>query len=134
MVPLAIKNRILNTCDWDDGLKSKVANGCKLNLLKAILCRSDLVELRSGELIRGDIDRQQFFSGLPADSSLVRVWMVGPKDAMYVYASGQHEQNSMIGVSIAIKLHFGEVCPHDAVGGMCLLKPSEVKDVIFRVK
>jgi CheY-like chemotaxis protein len=134
MVPLAIKNRILNTCDWDNGLKDKVANGCKLNLLKAILCRSDLVELRNGELIRGDIDRQQFSSGLPADSSLVRVWMSGPKDAVYVYASGQHEQNSMIGVSIAVKLHFGEVCPHETVRGMCLLKASEVKDVIFRVK
>jgi FixJ family two-component response regulator len=134
MVPLAIKNRLLNTCDWDDGLKSKVANGCKLNLLKAVLCRSDLVELRSGELIRGDIDKQQFSVGLPADSSLVRVWMAGPKDAMYVYASGRHEPNSMIGVSIAVKLHFGEVCPHETVGGMCLLKPSEVKDVIFRVK
>jgi FixJ family two-component response regulator len=134
IVPLAIKNRILNTCDWDDGLKSQVANGCKLNLLKAILCRSDLVELRSGELIRGDIDRKQFSSGLQTDSTLVRVWMVGPKEAMYVYASGQHERNWMIGVSIAVKLHFGEVCPHETVGGMCQLKPSEVKDVIFRVK
>lgn len=134
MVPLAIKNRILNTCDWDDELKSKVANGCKLNLLKAIICRSDLVELRSGELIRGDIDRQQFSSGLRADPSLVRVWMAGPKDATYVYASGRHEQNSMIGMLIAVKLHFGEICPHETAGGMCLLKPSEVKDVIFRLK
>jgi hypothetical protein len=60
--------------------------------------------------------------------------MVGPKEAMYVYASGQHERNWMIGVSIAVKLHFGEVCPHETVGGMCQLKSSEVKDVIFRVK
>ena len=70
MVPVALKNRILNTCDWKEKLKDKVTKGCQLNLLKAVICGSDLLELRNGTLIRGDIDRRQFFSPGSADPSL----------------------------------------------------------------
>ena len=134
VVPLAIKNRILNTCDWDDKIKDKVANGCRLNLLKAVICHSDLVELRDGTLLRGDIEKKQFFQPLPADNSLVRIRMTGPKSATYVYSSGKQEQNTLMVHSIAVKLHFGEVCPSEETEGICHLNPSEIKDIVYRYK
>jgi DNA-binding response OmpR family regulator len=134
VVPLAIKNRILNTCDWDDKIKDKVANGCRLNLLKAVICHSDLVELRDGVLLRGDIDKRQFFKPLPTDNSLVRVRMTGSKDAIYVYSSGKQELNTLLVSSVGLKLHFGEVCPHEETDGLCHLNPSEIKDIIYRYK
>jgi FixJ family two-component response regulator len=134
LVPVAIKNRILETCDWDDKLKDQVANGCKLNLLKAVVCGADLLELRNGTLLRGDIDRSQFFRGLPVDASLVRVWIPSPRVVTYVYASGKRESNSLKDVSIAIKLHFGETCSSELVSGVCSVQASEVKDVVFRLK
>jgi Subtilase family len=135
MVPIGIKNRILNTCDWDDSLKDKVASGCKLNLLKAVISGSDLVELKSGgRILRGDIDRQQFFSSGPADLSLVRVWIPSPSTSSYIYASGKHEPQSMMNRPIAIKLHAGEVCPNPLANGVCTLGASDVKDIVFRVR
>jgi FixJ family two-component response regulator len=134
VVPLAIKNRILNTCDWDEKIKDKVANGCRLNLLKAVICHSDLVELRDGSLIRGDLDRRQFFKPLPPDNSLMRIRMTGPKNAIFVYSSGKQEQNLLLQSSLALKLHFGEVCPHPETEGVCRLSPAEIKDIVFRFK
>jgi subtilisin family serine protease len=136
MQPPAIKNRLLNTCDFDDKLKEQVANGCKLNLLKTIVCGSDLVELRKdGTLIRGDISsKQPLFSGLSPNSSVVRVWISDSGTALYVFSSGQRQPRSVKNKSVIIKLHDGEKCPGRTVSGACTIKISDVQDVIFRVR
>ncbi len=46
--PFDIKQRILNTCDRDKNLETRVHNGCKLNLVKAVVCHHDLLELKDG--------------------------------------------------------------------------------------
>jgi hypothetical protein len=45
--PSAVKERILATCDWDDTLREQhpVAEGCKVNMAKAIVYKTDIVEL-----------------------------------------------------------------------------------------
>jgi hypothetical protein len=136
MVPLALKHRILNTCDWDQNLKDVVENGCRLNLAKAIVCGSDLVELRKdGTLVRGDIDRQQFFSGSTADTSLVRVWIQDSSSAVYAFTSGKRDLKSLNGVkNINIKLHDGEKCPNPVKSGVCSMSTSQVRDIVFRLR
>ena len=134
LMPIGIKNRILNTCDWKDNLREKVASGCQLNLLKAVICGSDLLELRSGAVVRGDIDQGQFFSSGTVDGSLVRVWLANPATGLFVFSSGKKEQKVMKGKSIVIRLHAGEVCPHKNASKTCTFSASEVQDVVFRVK
>jgi hypothetical protein len=65
--PSAVKERILATCDWDDTLREQhpVAEGCKLNMAKAIVYKTDIVELIRDKLIppkwlRGTVKRDQF--------------------------------------------------------------------------
>jgi len=136
MVPLALKHRILNTCDWDEHLKDFVENGCTLNLAKAIVCGSDLLELRrDGTLVRGDIDKRQFFSGSTIDTSLVRVWIQDSGSAIYAYTSGRRELKSLKGVKkINFKLHDGERCPNTLESGVCSIGISELRDIVFRLR
>lgn len=134
MLPAGVKNRILNTCDMDDALKGQVARGCKLNLLKAIVTGSDLTELRNGTLLRGDIDRSQFFTEAVADSSLVRISIPTASTSTYIFLNGKHEQRQLPGHSIAIKLHPESKCPKTLISGICTLDLADVTDVVFRVR
>jgi Subtilase family len=136
MVPLALKHRILNTCDWEQSLTDSVEYGCRLNLAKAIVCGSDLLELsKDGSYVRGDIDRAQFFPGMPVDASLVRVRIEDSNSALYAYASGKREPRSLHDVNqINVKLHEGEECPNAVQSGVCSISVSEVKDIVFRLR
>jgi hypothetical protein len=135
MVPMALKHRILNTCDWDEKLKDVVENGCRLNLAKAIVCNSDLVELMGRRYLRGDIDRAQFFPGTGVNTSLVRVWVENSNSAVYVYTSGMREPKSLAHIkSVNLKLHEGEQCPNPVVSAVCTINLSQVKDIVFRLR
>jgi hypothetical protein len=135
LVPLALKHRILNTCDWDETLKEYVENGCKLNLAKAIVCGSDLVELKDATYLRGDINKAQFFHGMTSDPSLVRVWIKDSNSAVFAYASGKQEVRSLNDFNkIDVKLHEGEQCPNTVASGVCSISVSEVKDIVFRLR
>jgi subtilisin family serine protease len=134
MVPAGLKNRILNTCDMDDALKEQVARGCRLNLLKAVVTGSDLAELKNGDLMRGDIDRKQFFTEQAADASLVRISTPAASTATYIFVNGKHESRPLPTRSIAIKLHTESKCPRALANGMCILDPAEVMDMVFRVR
>jgi subtilisin family serine protease len=134
ILPLAIKNRILNTCDFEPSLEAKVANGCKLNLLKAVVRGSDLIELKANNaIVRGDVDCLQFGCGT-ADDPLIRVWMADPSKSVFIYSSGKRQQKSLAGKSVAIKPHSGETCPQAPRAGNCTIQTSDVLDVVFRLK
>jgi subtilisin family serine protease len=136
MVPLALKHRILNTCDWDESLKLFVENGCKLNLAKAIVCNSDLVELRKdSSYIRADIDRSQFFRGTQIDQSLVRVWIQDESSAIYVDTSGSRTTKPLGSIKrVDLKLRDGERCPNAVASGVCSISISEIRDIVFRLR
>jgi subtilisin family serine protease len=134
IAPAGIKNRILATCDWDYDLTDVVANGCRLNLLKAIVSRTDLVELQAdGALLRGDVEASQF--GAPDDADPVaRVWLGSAERAVIVHKSGRQEERSFEGKRIAVLLHQGESCPSTGRAALCSLSVADIKDVVFRLR
>jgi len=85
-----LKRRILETCDWDKNLEKEVANGCRLDMAKALATQVDVVELRPDPianskpaLLRGTIvgldfesaKRKKFnISGENRPSHLRRIW------------------------------------------------------------
>jgi hypothetical protein len=49
----SIKQRLLSTCDWEPSARMFVANGCELNMAKALATRTDVVELKSAPTAGG---------------------------------------------------------------------------------
>lgn len=51
----AIKRRLMASVDYDPSLKGKVSSAGRLNIAKALAVNEDVVQLNSGELVRGEL-------------------------------------------------------------------------------
>jgi subtilisin family serine protease len=143
-IPLPdVKKRILDTCDFDPSLEASVIEGCRLNMAKAVNIGSDLLETKAGGLLVGTIDATQFTVldsvtnkevMLDEDPhSILRIW-ASEDGRMKVITSGERKWVSgLTNPTVTIQLEDGEKCPNDSGGGPCLVKISDLKDVIFRL-
>jgi subtilisin family serine protease len=142
--PATIKDRILATCDWNDELKNAhlVAEGCKLNMAKATVSQTDIIELvpRSKgvvpEWLRGTVKRDQFqFNddhGQAIDpSQLERIWLSDRNGNVRVAVQGGGHKPSRLQLGkIVIALDAGEHCP--TASNPCEVDSKEVQDIVFR--
>jgi len=137
-----LKRRLLVSCDLDPSLEDAVADGCVLNVAKALALRSDLVELKTGELLRGLVDPAQLSlldpksnSPHPADSepqSLLRIWVRDDARTTVVTVSDKRPDGSFANPSIAIHLDDGSSCPYGSNLDPCVLPSTIVRDIVFR--
>jgi subtilase family protein len=141
--PSAVKERILATCDWDDALRQQhlIAEGCRLNMAKAIVSKTDIVELTAvkltqGKWLRGTIKRDQFQlkdgDGNVIDSSAIqRIWFLDGDGNVRVAVQGAgHKTAKLDANKIVIALDSGETCPTST--DPCELPAGEIRDVVFR--
>jgi subtilisin family serine protease len=139
--PSQLKERILATCEWDSKLIDVVAEGCKLNMAKAIISTTDAIELNSGGgWRRGTIDPNQFHftdvngqSVLP--SSLIRIHFQQERDgstsAKCAAKNIPHTKAVFASKTVSIDLAPGESCPAGNENP-CLINVSQIEDVVFR--
>jgi len=142
--PSEIKDRILATCDWDAKLSKQklVAEGCRLNMAKAVVSGTDLVELVAKDpavqpvWLRGNIDRTQLrvtdSRGVPIEANdIERMLIMDANGAVRVAlrAAGHHSAQ-LLSKKIVIKLQDGYLCPHSG-SGACNLDLLEIRDIVF---
>lgn len=144
--PSAIKDRILATCDWDDALKTShvVAEGCKLNMAKAIVSQTDIVELVPHDKgvppkwLRGTVKKDQFQlvddQGQTIDpQEIQRMWFSDRDGNVRVAVQGSGHKPSKLALSkIVITLDPGEQCPTGS--NPCEIDSKVVQDIVFRWK
>ena len=144
--PSAVKGRLLATCDWDETLKKEglVAEGCRLNMAKAITAKTDIVELVStdgqgrAKWLRGKVAREQFQFALRGDdggmieqTDIQRIRMVGASGRVIVaVAEGGRKNATLLSKNVCITLEPGEQCPGAA--DPCEVAFDEVRDIVFR--
>jgi hypothetical protein len=142
--PAEIKDRILATCDWDEKLSRAklIAEGCRLNMAKAVVTGTDLVELvaKNSESqpiwLRGDVDRMRLevtdAAGDAIDTTgLERMLLINTSGSVRVaMKAAGHLSGHLKSKSIFLKLRAGEICPN-AMTGPCELHAVEVRDVVF---
>ena len=124
--PATIKERILATCDWDEALRSShlVAEGCMLNMAKAIASETDIIELVSHSKgvvpiwLRGTVRKNQFKLSdeqghAIAQSQLQRIWFSDRNGNVRVAVQGGGHQSvgsSRVDLQ-ACKLEYSIVSP-----------------------
>jgi hypothetical protein len=142
--PSVVKERILATCDWDNTLKQQglVAEGCKLNMAKAIVSRTDILELISHDKLvstkwlRGTLSRAQFQlkddQGQVIDPLMIeRIWFSDRTGGVRVAVQGAgHKVAEFSSAKVVIALDPGESCP--TATNPCEVAASEVQDIVFR--
>lgn len=147
--PSQVKERILSTCDWDPALVSVVAEGCKLNMAKAITSKSDIIELnlpddtngadgpKSLRWLHGSVKTSLLQlkddSGTTVDpSKLHRIWFLDQNGRVQVaIRGGGHKKAKLSSTKVVIELEDGEQCP-GAVTTPCAVDPKQIRDVVFR--
>ena len=142
--PSEIKERILATCDWDDALRRQhlVAEGCRLNMAKALIATTDIVELSSRdeqgspEWLRGTVDRSRIRLKGPGGKAidpakLLRISFPDQsgKVRIAVQRSG-HQSATLSSPIIFVTLDPGETCPGNS--NPCQVPIGEVHDIVFR--
>jgi subtilisin family serine protease len=144
-----IKQRILDTCDWVPTLEDYVKDGCRLNVLKATLVKTDLVELKDGTILKGTIskDETSFPTTLPGSpgwkDQLERIWIKDSKElgkngnAVYVATTGRNEGDTKDTDAVRIDTNKAYPCPAATLVNSdqhkCLIRFSMVRDIVFRV-
>lgn len=142
--PVTIKNRILATCDWDEGLKTahSIAEGCKLNMAKATVSQTDIIELVPKgkgvvpQWLRGTVRRDQFQltddHGQTIDQSqLERIWFSDRNGNVRVAVQGGGHYPSKLQLGkIVVALDAGEQCPTSS--NPCEVDSKDVQDIVFR--
>jgi subtilisin family serine protease len=137
--PSQIKERILGTCEWDAKLTDVVAEGCELNMAKAIISKTDVIELNSGDWKRGRIKPDQFrldMSGKPVDpATLIRIHFVragdGSISVRFAAKNMSHATTVFVSKTVSIDLDAGETCPA-GTGKPCQIDVDQISDVVFR--
>jgi hypothetical protein len=142
--PAEIKERILATCDWDDKLSKShlVAEGCRLNMAKAVITTSDLVELYTSSAqgtptwLRGTVDstllQVEDLKGKPVDSSVIqRIWFKDRRGNVRVALRGAgHISAKLKSSKITLVLRNGDICPLTHVP--CEIDAQDVHDIVFK--
>jgi hypothetical protein len=138
--PSQIKERILSTCDWDDTLSKLVAEGCELDMAKAITSKADIVELVSGDWLYGTVRTDQLHlsdaSGNVIDASnLHRIWFSDQNGNVRVAVrGGGHAVAKLSSAKVIIEdLHDAKQCtgPNSDSREIDI---KEIKDIVFRWK
>lgn len=144
-----VKQRILESCDWDPSLDDKVRNGCRLNVAKALATTVDVIEVKptmdhgkSSALIRGTIQKgtieAQGGGKFPVDPSrpqaLRRIWFGDVDDGTFkvllrnkapVKHSLLKDPNSVIQMDSAD-------CPAEyRVQTKCTIPVNDIRDVLL---
>jgi len=139
VLPSRIKSRILSTCDWVPELEDVVVDGCRLNMAKAVVATTDIVELKGGSWIRGTIEKKQFHLH-PAGASnqtlspetLERIFLKDANGAVQVGVRGSSRQEAtMDEKSIRIDLPVGEACAGRG-DRSCVIDVDQISDIVFR--
>jgi subtilisin family serine protease len=132
-----VHQRIVDTCDWMPELKPFVRDGCRLNIQKAVIANSDLIELKSGPILKGTVSSAQIPlpqpSTAPADPKYERVWFDDSGEITIVTKSGRFKRSGLTAASITIDLENAQDCPVPANSNSCSLPPSTIRDIVFRV-
>lgn len=137
--PSETKERILDTCDWDEGLKNQhlIAEGCKLNMAKAVISETDVVELTTGEWQRGIVKRDEIeltdAAGSKIDpSTVVRIWFTDHAGNVRVaIKGGGHKDAKLSSTKLHVNLRTNDKCLTGATNP-CEIDTNKAHDVIFR--
>jgi subtilisin family serine protease len=135
--PRRLKERILNTCDLNQKLDQKIANGCNLNMAAAVVENYDVVELTTGEWKRGTVSKANFPTTDNDGTSLNpdnvdRLWIQdGSGLARASIKDLGFKALRLTSPSIRIELKPGESCPTSGATP-CEIAVKDVKDVILR--
>ena len=132
-----IHHRIVDTCDWVPEFKPFIHDGCKLNIQKAITSNVDLLELKSGLLLKGTVapaqisipDSSQGANG----SKYERAWFGDDGQLIIVTTNGRFTKPVSGMQSIMIKMTQPADCAFQVTGDMCAIPVSMIRDIIFRV-
>jgi Subtilase family len=126
-----IHQRIVDTCDWVPDLKAYVRDGCRLNIQKATIINTDLVELKTGVTLKGTVSPAQL--SVPGDAGLThkveRVWFDDSGHMTIVATDGRYPGTAS---SITISLANPSLCVGKATTGSCVIPASLIRDVVFR--
>jgi hypothetical protein len=142
--PSEIKERILATCDWDDSLRRQhlVAEGCRLNMAKAIVATTDIVELSSqntqdpprwlrGLVERGSIQLKTVAGKVVDPATIQRIFFPDHSGTVRIaIQGGGHRSATLLSSNILVTLDAGETCPRNS--DPCQLRTNELQDIVFR--
>jgi len=126
-----IHQRILDTCDWVPELTVYVHDGCRLNIQKATVVNTDLIELRTGVILKGTVSQEGI--SVPGASGsghkLERIWFTDADHMTIVATDGRYPTAAS---AVTIKLANPSLCVGKTTAGSCVVPSSAIKDVIFR--
>jgi subtilisin family serine protease len=143
--PSQVKERILATCDWADALKDFVAEGCELNMAKAIIFNSDAIELNSvtttnppthkwlyGSIVADKLQIKDESGNILDPARLHRIWFLDANGKVKVAVRGGTHMNASLSTpKVVIKLEDGEQCPGGTIQP-CEVELKDIRDVVFR--
>lgn len=129
-----IRQRILDTCDWVPELVPYVHDGCRLNILKATTVNTDLIQLKSGVMIKGTVLAAQIphSTANPASPKYERVWFDDNSQMTIVTTDGRYSVPATSLPSITIQLAKPSDCTGQLAGTSCVIQTSTVRDIVFR--
>jgi hypothetical protein len=143
-----VKQRLLASCDWHIGseLAKQVANGCVLNLAKAMATTVDVIELRrrpgqagkNGQLLVGNIRTTKLGKGDGGeldirDPRVRRIWFGDGGSTPYILRGRKKEPVQLNDDgSLTLKIRNGE-CPNSyrSRDAMCQIPLSDIRDIVF---
>lgn len=133
-----VHQRIVDTCDWVPELKPYVRDGCRLNIQKAVTSSTDLLQLKSGKILKGTVSATQI--PLPvADNAAtptpqyVRAWFDDDGKITIATTVGRFTRPALSASSITINLLSPSECVGQVNGTTCDVPVTSVRDVVFRV-
>jgi subtilisin family serine protease len=131
-----IHQRITDTCDWVDDLKPFVRDGCRLNIQKATTTNADLLQLKSGVILKGTVSSLQFAIPGTGSSSighkLERIWFDNGDRMTIVTTDARTTIPATPTSMITITLAKPSACPGHLTGSTCTLPVSLIRDIVFR--
>jgi subtilisin family serine protease len=130
-----VHQRIVDTCDWVTELKPFVRDGCRLNIEKAVTKNTDLVELKSGKILKGAVSPAQIT--LPAGSSAAgakyeRAWFADDGTITIATTNGRFPIPSLSASSLLLTVQSAADCVGQMTGTDCAVPVNQVRDVVFR--
>jgi subtilisin family serine protease len=133
-----VHQRIVDTCDWVPELKPYVRDGCRLNILKAITSNTDLVQLKSGKILKGTVSQTQFPLAVAGNAGAPtpkyeRAWFDDDGKITIATTSGRFTRPALSASFITINLVSASECIGQVNGTTCEVPVSSVRDVVFRV-
>lgn len=132
-----VHQRIVDTCDWVAELKPFVRDGCRLNIQKAIVSGTDLIELKSGKVLRGTVSPTQVplpvTNATPPSLKYERAWFDDDGEITIATTSGRFHRPPLSASSITIQLGVASECVGQVTGTACAIPVSMVRDIVFRV-